>query len=71
MFIGYNLRITHTLFVNFKQLTLRKVMDTAKAYTKSGSLNEVSMVLLNNLLSLPFGAFLIILFDEWTYVINA
>lgn len=46
-------------------------MDTAKAVTKSGSLNEVSMVLLNNLLSLPLGAFLIILFDEWSYVINA
>jgi GDP-mannose transporter len=46
-------------------------MDGAKKYTRSGSLNEVSMVLLNNLLSLPFAAFLIILFDEWEYVINA
>ena len=52
------------------QLTLRRVMDEAKKSTRSGSLNEVSMVLLNNLLSLPFAIFLIILFGEWEYVIN-
>ncbi|XP_057994563.1 GDP-mannose transporter GONST2 isoform X3 [Hevea brasiliensis] len=51
-------------------LTLRRVMDKAKQSTRSGSLNEISMVLLNNLLSLPFAIFLILLFDEWAYVIN-
>ncbi|KAK1297982.1 GDP-mannose transporter GONST2 [Acorus calamus] len=43
-------------------------MDTAKQSTTSGSLNEVSMVLLNNSLSLPFGILLILLFIEWDYV---
>jgi len=52
------------------QLTLRRVMDKAKQSTKSGSLNEVSMVLLNNLLSIPFGIILIILLGEWRYVIS-
>lgn len=46
-------------------------MDRAKQLTKSGSLNEVSMVLLNNMLSLPFAIILILVFDEWHYVINA
>ncbi|KAL4610223.1 hypothetical protein ACB092_08G036000 [Castanea dentata] len=55
----------------FLMLTLRRVMDEAKKSTRSGSLNEVSMVLLNNLLSLPFAIFLIIMFGEWEYVINA
>lgn len=53
------------------QLTLRRVMDTAKHLTKSGSLNEVSMVLLNNMLSLPFAIVLILMFNEWEYVINS
>ncbi|KAF3795588.1 GDP-mannose transporter [Nymphaea thermarum] len=52
----------------FFMLTLRRVMDVAKQATRSGSLNEVSMVLLNNLLSLPFAIFLIISFNEWEYV---
>lgn len=68
---GYTWQLVNCILTASYSLTLRRVMDTAKAVTKSGSLNEVSMVLLNNLLSLPFGAFLIILFDEWTYVINA
>ncbi|KAH9627560.1 hypothetical protein KSS87_009560 [Heliosperma pusillum] len=55
----------------FLMLTLRMVMDKAKQLTKSGSLNEVSMVLLNNALSLPFAVFLILVFDEWSYVKNA
>ncbi|KAK3026300.1 hypothetical protein RJ639_040988 [Escallonia herrerae] len=55
---------------NSHKLTLRRVMDKAKLMTKSGSLNEVSMVLLNNLLSLPFAVFLIILFDEWDYWVS-
>lgn len=46
-------------------------MDKAKQLTRSGSLNEVSMVLLNNVLSLPFVLFLILLFDELSYVLNA
>ncbi|KAJ8452675.1 hypothetical protein Cgig2_005011 [Carnegiea gigantea] len=49
-------------------LTLRMVMDKAKQVTKSGNLNEVSMVLLNNSLSLPFAVILILMFDEWQYV---
>nr|XP_043622960.1 GDP-mannose transporter GONST2-like [Erigeron canadensis] len=68
---GYTWQLVNCILTASYSLTLRRVMDTAKAMTKSGSLNEVSMVLLNNLLSLPFGAFLIILFNEWTYVANA
>jgi GDP-mannose transporter len=43
-------------------------MDVAKQSTKSGSLNEVSMVLLNNALSIPLALILIVIFDEWQYV---
>lgn len=43
-------------------------MDIAKQATKSGNLNEFTMVLLNNLLSLPLGAVLIILFNEVDYL---
>ncbi|KAI7755679.1 hypothetical protein M8C21_033563 [Ambrosia artemisiifolia] len=68
---GYAWQLVNCVLTASYSLTLRRIMDTAKSVTKSGSLNEVSMVLLNNLLSLPFGAFLIIIFDEWTYVINA
>ncbi|KAI3801530.1 hypothetical protein L1987_29637 [Smallanthus sonchifolius] len=68
---GYTWQLVNCILTASYSLTLRRVMDTAKSVTKSGSLNEVSMVLLNNLISLPFGAFLIIIFDEWTYVINA
>ena len=50
------------------QLTLRKVMDVAKGATKSGNLNEYSMVLLNNALSLPFGLLLALMFDEMRYL---
>lgn len=39
-------------------------MDTAKAATKSGTLNEYSMVMLNNLLSLPLILVLVFLTDE-------
>lgn len=52
------------------QLTLRRVMDTAKQYTKSGNLNEFSMVLLNNTLSLPLGIFLILVFSEVDYLLS-
>ncbi|RZC66061.1 hypothetical protein C5167_009757 [Papaver somniferum] len=50
------------------QLTLRRVMDTAKQVTKSGNLNEFTMVLLNNTLSLPLGLLLIFLFNEVDYL---
>lgn len=50
------------------QLTLRRVMDTAKQVTKSGELNEFSMVLLNNTLSLPLGVLLIFVFNEVDYL---
>lgn len=58
------------LFIIFLlvQLTLRRVMDTAKQVTKSGELNEFSMVMLNNTLSLPLGIFLIIVFNEVDYL---
>uniref|UniRef100_A0A453S439 Uncharacterized protein n=1 Tax=Aegilops tauschii subsp. strangulata TaxID=200361 RepID=A0A453S439_AEGTS len=48
----------------FFQLTLRHVMDSAKQATKSGNLNELSMVLLNNVLSLPLGIILVLGFNE-------
>jgi len=46
-------------------------MDTAKQSTKSGSLNEVSMVLLNNVLSILFAIIFVVVFDEWEYVCQA
>lgn len=46
------------------QLRLRKVMDLAKQKTVSGTLNEFSMVLLNNLLSIPLGFALILIFEN-------
>ncbi|CAL8999025.1 unnamed protein product [Prunus brigantina] len=69
--LGYAWQISNCILTASYSLTLRRVMDEAKKYTRSGSLNEVSMVLLNNLLSLPFAAFLIIMFDEWEYIISA
>ncbi|KAL0389280.1 UNVERIFIED_CONTAM: GDP-mannose transporter GONST1, partial [Sesamum calycinum] len=52
----------------FLMLTLRRVMDTAKQVTKSGDLNEFSMVMLNNTLSLPLGILLIFVFNEVDYL---
>ncbi|RVW86889.1 GDP-mannose transporter GONST1 [Vitis vinifera] len=52
----------------FLMLTLRRVMDTAKQVTKSGNLNEFSMVLLNNTLSLPLGVILMFVFNEVDYL---
>lgn len=43
-------------------------MDTAKQITKSGNLNEFSMVLLNNTLSIPLGIFLLVVFNEVDYL---
>ncbi|KAE8039239.1 hypothetical protein FH972_011667 [Carpinus fangiana] len=68
--VGYAWQILNCVLTASYSLTLRHVMDEAKKSTRSGSLNEVSMVLLNNLLSLPFAIFLIILLGEWEYVIN-
>ncbi|KAJ9146781.1 hypothetical protein P3X46_029008 [Hevea brasiliensis] len=68
--MGYVWQIMNCILTASYSLTLRRVMDKAKQSTRSGSLNEISMVLLNNLLSLPFAIFLILLFDEWAYVIN-
>ncbi|KAH7549920.1 hypothetical protein JRO89_XS13G0105500 [Xanthoceras sorbifolium] len=67
---GYAWQITNCVLTASYSLTLRRVMDKAKQATRSGTLNEVSMVLLNNLLSLPFAIFLILIFDEWKYVVN-
>ena len=52
------------------QLTLRHVMDSAKQATKSGNLNELSMVLLNNILSLPLGIILVLGFNEVDYLLE-
>lgn len=68
---GYAWQILNCVLTASYSLILRRVMDEAKKGTRSGSLNEASMVLLNNLLSLPFAIFLILLFGEWEYVINA
>ncbi|CAI9106945.1 OLC1v1006198C2 [Oldenlandia corymbosa var. corymbosa] len=68
---GYAWQMLNCILTASYSLTLRRVMDKAKQYTKSGSLNEVSMVLLNNSLSLPFAIFLILFFNEWSYVANA
>ncbi|XP_022730794.1 GDP-mannose transporter GONST2-like [Durio zibethinus] len=67
---GYTWQILNCILTAGYSLTLRRVMDKAKQATKSGSLNEVSMVLLNNLLSIPFAIFLIFVLNEWEYVIN-
>lgn len=69
--VGYAWQIINCILTAGYSLTLRRVMDTAKHLTKSGSLNEVSMVLLNNMLSLPFAIVLILMFNEWEYVINS
>ncbi|KAK3206495.1 hypothetical protein Dsin_020541 [Dipteronia sinensis] len=67
---GYAWQIMNCVLTASYSLTLRHVMYKAKQATRSGSLNEISMVLLNNLLSLPFAIFLILIFDEWNYVMN-
>ncbi|KAL1370083.1 hypothetical protein AAHE18_01G034300 [Arachis hypogaea] len=69
--VGYAWQIINCVLTASYSLTLRWVMDEAKKATKSGSLNEVSMVLLNNLLSLPLAIVLIFVFGELDYVIHA
>nr|GLL30940.1 GDP-mannose transporter GONST2-like isoform X1 [Ipomoea trifida] len=68
---GYAWQSINCVLTASYSLTLRRIMDRAKQLTKSGSLNEASMVLLNNALSLPFAIGLILLFNEWEYVVNA
>ncbi|PON37177.1 GDP-mannose transporter GONST [Parasponia andersonii] len=65
--VGYAWQIVNCFLTASYSLTLRRVMDTAKQYTKSGNLNEFSMVLLNNTLSLPLGILLIFIFNEWIF----
>lgn len=66
--VGYAWQIVNCFLTASYSLTLRRVMDTAKQYTKSGNLNEFSMVLLNNTLSLPLGILLIFIFNEVDYL---
>ncbi|GMN33024.1 hypothetical protein TIFTF001_003921 [Ficus carica] len=65
--VGYAWQIVNCFLTASYSLTLRRVMDTAKQFTKSGNLNEFSMVLLNNTLSLPMGIILIFIFNEATF----
>ncbi|XP_058786518.1 GDP-mannose transporter GONST1-like [Vicia villosa] len=67
---GYVWQTLNCFLTASYSLTLRRVMDTAKQYTKSGNLNEFSMVLLNNTLSLPLGIFLILVFSEVDYLLS-
>ncbi|KAL2485505.1 GDP-mannose transporter GONST1 [Abeliophyllum distichum] len=66
--IGYAWQFINCLLTASYSLTLRRVMDTAKEVTISGDLNEFSMVLLNNTLSLPLGILLIFVFNEVEYL---
>uniref|UniRef100_A0A5B6ZM14 Sugar phosphate transporter domain-containing protein n=2 Tax=Davidia involucrata TaxID=16924 RepID=A0A5B6ZM14_DAVIN len=66
--IGYTWQIFNCFLTASYSLTLRRVMDTAKQVTKSGNLNEFSMVLLNNTLSLPLGILLVFVFNEVDYL---
>ncbi|XP_068652348.1 GDP-mannose transporter GONST1-like isoform X1 [Aristolochia californica] len=66
--VGYTWQIINCFLTASYSLTLRRVMDTAKQATKSGNLNEFSMVLLNNVLSLPLGLLLVIAFNEVDYL---
>ncbi|PIA47730.1 hypothetical protein AQUCO_01400376v1 [Aquilegia coerulea] len=66
--VGYSWQIINCFLTASYSLTLRRVMDTAKQVTKSGNLNEFSMVLLNNTLSLPLGVLLIFVFNEVDYL---
>ncbi|XP_065862262.1 GDP-mannose transporter GONST1 [Euphorbia lathyris] len=66
--VGYTWQIINCFLTASYSLTLRRVMDTAKQVTRSGNLNEFSMVLLNNTLSLPLGVILIFVFNEVEYL---
>ncbi|XP_021684114.2 GDP-mannose transporter GONST1 isoform X6 [Hevea brasiliensis] len=66
--VGYAWQFINCFLTASYSLTLRRVMDTAKQVTRSGNLNEFSMVLLNNTLSLPLGIILIYVFNEVEYL---
>uniref|UniRef100_A0A7C9DX45 Sugar phosphate transporter domain-containing protein n=1 Tax=Opuntia streptacantha TaxID=393608 RepID=A0A7C9DX45_OPUST len=66
--VGYTWQIINCFLTASYSLTLRRLMDTAKQVTRSGKLNEFSMVLLNNTLSLPLGILLIFIFKEVDYL---
>ncbi|XP_019058830.1 PREDICTED: GDP-mannose transporter GONST1-like isoform X2 [Tarenaya hassleriana] len=66
--VGYAWQIANCFLTASYSLTLRKIMDTAKQVTTSGNLNEFSMVLLNNTLSLPLGLILVVAFNEVDYL---
>ncbi|KAL3850184.1 hypothetical protein ACJIZ3_012066 [Penstemon smallii] len=66
--VGYTWQFINCFLTASYSLTLRRVMDTAKQVTRSGELNEFSMVMLNNSLSLPLGIFLIFVFNEVDYL---
>ncbi|KAH7861741.1 hypothetical protein Vadar_030164 [Vaccinium darrowii] len=66
--VGYTWQLINCFLTASYSLTLRRVMDTAKQVTRSGNLNEFSMVLLNNILSLPLGVILIFVFNEVDYL---
>ncbi|XP_043719796.1 GDP-mannose transporter GONST1-like isoform X2 [Telopea speciosissima] len=68
--VGYMWQTINCFLTASYSLMLRRVMDTAKQVTKSGNLNEFSMVLLNNILSLPLGILLIFLFNEVDFLYN-
>ncbi|KAJ7553445.1 hypothetical protein O6H91_06G098300 [Diphasiastrum complanatum] len=69
--IGYGWQTINCFLTAAYSLTLRKVMDLAKQASHSGTLNDVSMVLLNNALSLPLGLGLILVFNEAQYIYDA
>lgn len=68
--VGYAWQTLNCFLTASYSLTLRRIMDTAKQVTKSGNLNEFSMVLLNNSLSLPLGLLLVYLFGEVDYLMK-
>ncbi|KAK3120816.1 hypothetical protein QOZ80_8BG0642130 [Eleusine coracana subsp. coracana] len=68
--VGYAWQIINCFLTASYSLTLRHKMDSAKQATKSGNLNELSMVLLNNVLSLPLGIILVLGFNEVTYLLE-
>ncbi|KAF8712606.1 hypothetical protein HU200_028362 [Digitaria exilis] len=68
--VGYTWQTINCVLTASYSLTLRHVMDSAKQATKSGNLNELSMVLLNNILSLPLGIILVLGFNEVGYLLE-
>ncbi|CAM0875032.1 unnamed protein product [Alopecurus aequalis] len=68
--VGYTWQIINCFLTASYSLTLRHVMDSAKGATTSGNLNELSMVLLNNILSLPLGFILVLGFNEVEYLLE-